>query len=164
MSVNQENLLNDLLVMLFNEILDVEQKALITGTFKEISINDMHIIDAIGIGEPKNMSTVAGEMAVTVGTLTTAINNLVKKGYVSRVRSAQDKRVVLLSLTDKGLSAYEKHAAFHQKWFRPSWKGWTDRRWKSWLMRLRSFGDISRSSKCSVRMENGAGPVVRNQL
>ena len=80
MSVNQENLLNDLLVMLFNEILDVEQKALITGTFKEISINDMHIIDAIGIGEPKNMSTVAGEMAVTVGTLTTAINNLVKKG------------------------------------------------------------------------------------
>ena len=113
MSVNQENLLNDLLVMLFNEILDVEQKALITGTFKEISINDMHIIDAIGIGEPKNMSTVAG--AVTVGTLTTAINNLVKKGYVSRVRSAQDKRVVLLSLTDKGLSAYEKHAAFHQK-------------------------------------------------
>ena len=51
MSVNQENLLNDLLVMLFNEILDVEQKALITGTFKEISINDMHIIDAIGIGE-----------------------------------------------------------------------------------------------------------------
>ena len=88
MSVNQENLLNDLLVMLFNEILDVEQKALITGTFKEISINDMHIIDAIGIGEPKNMSTVAGEMAVTVGTLTTAINNLVKKGYVSRVRSA----------------------------------------------------------------------------
>ena len=28
MSVNQENLLNDLLVMLFNEILDVEQKAL----------------------------------------------------------------------------------------------------------------------------------------
>ena len=115
MSVNQENLLNDLLVMLFNEILDVEQKALITGIFKEISINDMHIIDAIGIGEPKNMSTVAGEMAVTVGTLTTAINNLVKKGYVSRVRSEQDKRVVLLSLKDKGLSAYEKHAAFHQK-------------------------------------------------
>ena len=48
-------------------------------------------------------------------TVNSAINNLVKKGYVSRVRSAQDKRVVLLSLTDKGLSAYEKHAAFHQK-------------------------------------------------
>lgn len=114
-AVKQEELFNNLLVMLFNEILDVEHKALITGSFKEISINDMHIIDAIGIREPKNMSTVAKTMAVTVGTLTTAINNLVKKGYVSRIRSAEDKRVVLLSLTEKGISAYEKHASFHRK-------------------------------------------------
>ena len=115
MSVNQENLLNDLLVMLFNEILDVEQKALITGTFKEISINDMHIIDAIGIGEPKNMSTVAGEMAVTVGTLTTAINNLVKKGYVKRERGEEDRRVVYISLSDKGKKAFIHHARFHKE-------------------------------------------------
>ena len=90
--MNQEEIFNNLLVMLFNEILDVEQKALITGSFKEISINDMHIIDAIGVKEPKNMGTVAKAMAVTMGTLTTAINNLVKKGYVTRVRSAEDKR------------------------------------------------------------------------
>jgi len=113
--VNREELLNNLLVMLFNEILDMEHKALITGSFKEISINDMHIIDAIGIQEPRNMSTVAKAMSVTVGTLTTAVNNLVKKGYVSRVRSAEDKRVVLLSLTGKGVAAYEKHAGFHKK-------------------------------------------------
>ena len=75
----------------------------------------MHIIDAIGIKDPKNMGTVAKTMAVTMGTLTTAINNLVKKGYVTRVRSAEDKRVVLISLTDKGRSAYEKHADFHRR-------------------------------------------------
>ena len=113
--MNQEEIFNNLLVMLFNEIVDVEQKALITGNFKEISINDMHIIDAIGVKEPKNMGTVARAMAVTMGTLTTAINNLVKKGYVTRVRSAEDKRVVLISLTDKGRSAYEKHADFHRR-------------------------------------------------
>lgn len=113
--MRKEEVLNNLLVMLFNDIMDMEHKALITGSFKEISINDMHIIDAIGLKEPKNMSTVAKAMSVTVGTLTTAINNLVKKGYVSRVRSAEDKRVVLLSLTDKGIAAYRKHAAFHKK-------------------------------------------------
>ncbi len=113
--MDKEALLNDLLVMLFNEVLDMEYRALITGSFKEISINDMHIIDAIGIREPKNMSTVAKAMNVTVGTLTTAVNNLVKKGYVSRVRSSEDKRVVLLSLTEKGTAAYERHAAFHAK-------------------------------------------------
>lgn len=113
--MEREELLNDLLVMLFNEVLDMETRALITGSFKEISINDMHIIDAIGVSEPKNMSTVAKAMSVTVGTLTTAINNLVKKGYVSRVRSSEDKRVVLLSLTEKGRAAYKKHAAFHRQ-------------------------------------------------
>jgi len=113
--VRKEEVLNNLLVMLFNDIMDMENKALITGSLKEISINDVHIIDAIGLKEPKNMSTVAKAMSVTVGTLTTAINNLVKKGYVSRVRSAEDKRVVLLSLTDKGIAAYRKHAGFHKK-------------------------------------------------
>ena len=107
--------LNEILVRLFRSIMDVEEKAIITQEFQDITNNDMHVIEAIGMGTPKNMSSIAKELSVTVGTLTIAMNSLVKKGYVSRVRSAQDKRVVLLSLTDKGLSAYEKHAAFHQK-------------------------------------------------
>ena len=113
--MNREELLNQRLVMTFNEIMDAENRALITGAFKEISINDVHIIDAVGIAEPRNMSTVAKKMSVTVGTLTTAINNLVKKGYVSRIRSAEDKRVVLLSLTEKGRKVYRRHAAYHKK-------------------------------------------------
>ena len=36
--------LNNLLVKLFNDILDVEEKALITDEFKDISVTDMHII------------------------------------------------------------------------------------------------------------------------
>lgn len=104
---------HDILVNLFQEIMDIEEKALITAEFKNISVNDMHIIEAIGTGEPKNMSTVAKLMSVTVGTLTIAINNLVKKGYVSRVRSEEDRRVVLILLTEKGKRAYQHHREFH---------------------------------------------------
>ncbi len=104
---------HDILVNLFQEIMDIEEKALITAEFKNISVNDMHIIEAIGTGEPKNMSTVAKLMSVTVGTLTIAINNLVKKGYVSRVRSEDDRRVVLIFLTEKGKRAYQHHREFH---------------------------------------------------
>ena len=100
---------HDILVNLFQEIMDIEEKALITAEFKNISVNDMHIIEAIGTGEPKNMSTVAKLMSVTVGTLTIAINNLEKKGYVSRVRSEEDRRVVLIFLTEKGKRAYQHH-------------------------------------------------------
>ena len=104
---------HDILVNLFQEIMDIEEKALITAEFKNISVNDMHIIEAIGTGEPKNMSTVAKLMSVTVGTLTIAINNLVKKGYVSRVRSEEDRRVVLIFMTEKGKRAYQHHREFH---------------------------------------------------
>ncbi|HEY9574951.1 MAG TPA: MarR family transcriptional regulator [Lachnospiraceae bacterium] len=106
--------IEDLLVNLFNDIMRIEEKAIITQDFKDITNNDMHIIDAIGIDEAKNMSTIAKSLGVTVGTLTIAINALVKKGYTHRIRSEVDRRVVLISLTEKGKKAYAHHKAFHK--------------------------------------------------
>ena len=83
--------INDVLVRLFREIMDQEQKAIITEE-----------------------SSVAKSLSVTVGTLTIAVNALVKKGYVDRVRSEADRRVVLLSLTEKGEKAYYHHEKFHR--------------------------------------------------
>ena len=103
-----------MLVNLFNEIMDIEQKSIITEEFKDITNNDMHIIEAIGMNEPKNMSTIAREISVTVGTLTIAMNSLVKKGYVLRERGKEDRRVVYISLTERGRAAYVHHARFHK--------------------------------------------------
>ncbi len=117
---------NEVLLKLFNEVTGLEQKVVITGEFKNISNNDMHIIEAIGIEEPKTMSTVAKNMRITVGTLTIAINNLVKKGYVERTRSESDRRVVLISLTDLGRRAYHHHAKYHQDMIDATVNGLTD--------------------------------------
>lgn len=106
-------MLNDILVNLFNEILGIEEKALTSSEFRDISVNDMHILEAVGTEEPRSMSSVAKSLSVTVGTLTIAMNNLVKKGYVNRARSEEDRRVVLISLSDKGERAYYHHQKFH---------------------------------------------------
>ncbi len=106
--------LNEVLVRLFRDIMDIEQQAIITSEFKDLTNNDMHVIEAIGIEEPKNMSTIAKELSVTVGTLTIAMNNLVKKGYVTRQRGKEDRRVVYIFLSEKGRAAYEHHARFHK--------------------------------------------------
>ncbi|HBB59538.1 MAG TPA: MarR family transcriptional regulator, partial [Lachnospiraceae bacterium] len=90
--------LNRLLVNLFNEVLEAESKAVITGDFVDISNNDMHIIDAIGVDEAKNMSAIAAKLMVTVGTLTVNMNSLEKKGYIERKRSSEDKRMVYVTL------------------------------------------------------------------
>lgn len=107
------NQLNEVLVHLFNHTLKIEEESLIKDEFKDISMNDMHIIEAVGDGEPKNMSSIARIVGVTVGTLTIAMNNLVKKGYVIRTRSEKDRRVVLISLADKGKKAFRRHEEFH---------------------------------------------------
>lgn len=106
---------HDVLVNLFNEIMDIEEKAIITEEFKDITNNDMHVIEAVGQEEPRNMSSVARDLGVTVGTLTIAVNNLVKKGYVKRERSQRDRRVVLISLTEKGDKAFVHHKKFHEE-------------------------------------------------
>lgn len=107
--------INEFLVGLFQDIMRLEEKAVITSEFKDISNNDMHIIEKIGsAGEAKNMSGVAKALSVTTGTLTIAVNSLVKKGYVERTRSEEDRRVVLISLSEKGKKAYQYHRTFHE--------------------------------------------------
>ncbi len=61
------------------------------------------------------MSRVAARLRVTIGTLTTAINTLVKKEYVERVDCKDDRRVVRLKLTETGLSAHNAHESFHEE-------------------------------------------------
>ena len=107
--------LNEVLVSLFRDVNDIEQKAIIISEFSDITNNDMHVIDAIGIDRPKNMSSIARELSVTVGTLTISVNSLVKKGYVVRNRSSEDRRVVFISLSEKGVKAYYHHKKFHEQ-------------------------------------------------
>ena len=105
---------HEVLVKLFNDIMNIEAKAIITPEFRDITNNDMHVIEAIGVYAPKNMSSIARELSVTVGTLTISVNSLVKKGYVVRQRSEEDRRVVLISLSEKGKEVFEHHAKFHK--------------------------------------------------
>lgn len=113
--VDSYGTLNEVLVNLFRDVMEVEQRALESSEFQDLTNNDMHVIEAIGIQEPKNMSTIARTLSVTVGTLTIAMNSLVKKGYVIRQRGQTDRRVVYISLSEKGKAAYQHHARFHQE-------------------------------------------------
>ena len=114
-AVDHYETLNEVLVKLFRDIMDIEQKAIITQEFKDITNNDMHVIEAIGLGEGNNMSSIARKLNITVGSLTTAMNSLVNKRYVERHRSEEDRRVVLVKLTEKGVKAYHHHEDYHRQ-------------------------------------------------
>ena len=131
--------LNEVMVSLFREINEVEERSIITQEFGDITNNDMHVIDAIGIGEPKNMSAIARELSVTMGTLTIAMNSLVKKGYVIRQRGKADRRVVYISLSEKGTKAYHRHKDFHEQMVKSAVKELTEEELKAIIKALRSL-------------------------
>ena len=107
--------LNDVLVKLFRNVNVIEERAIRTEEYKDVTTNDMHVIEAIGMEGARNMTSVARSLEVTTGTLTISVNSLVKKGYVNRIRSEEDRRVVLISLSEKGKKAYLHHRRFHEQ-------------------------------------------------
>ena len=104
-----------ILVKLFNDILEYQESALCTSEFKDLTNNDIHVIRAIGMNEKRNMSMIAKELAVTIGTLTISINSLVRKGYVIKERSEKDKRVVFVNLSSKGEAAFSRNEELYDQ-------------------------------------------------
>lgn len=113
---DNRGVLNNLLVKLFNDILRIEEKSLKKSEeLSDLSVTEIHTIEAIGEKEERTMSEIANDLGITVGTLTTAINKLIKKGYVERRRIEEDRRIVLVKLTKKGKNASYLHKKFHDE-------------------------------------------------
>lgn len=115
MENKKEEILNKLLVQLFNDILHIEEKEMKNTEFSNLSITEIHTIEAIGTEGNRTMGEIAHDLRITVGTLTTAINRLIKKGYVERKRIEEDRRVVLVNLTEKGEEVFNAHSIFHKE-------------------------------------------------
>lgn len=108
-------LVNDYLTSIFNNVLVIEESSLRGSQFKDVSIKEMHTIDVIGTIPNATPSDISKELLVTLGTVTTSLNNLERKGYIKRRRSSIDRRVVHLSLTKKGRLLYRLHKRFHNR-------------------------------------------------
>lgn len=103
----------DLLLTIYEKILLTEEEALLKGHFSDLSKTEMHTLASIGPYEQRSMGETAARLNITTGTLTVAIDRLVKKDYVERTRAENDRRVVLLSLTRRGKVAYRLFWKFH---------------------------------------------------
>lgn len=116
-------ILNELLVRTFNDILAVEEHEIKKGPINNLTIAEIHTIEAIGMYKARTMSQVAADLNITVGALTSAVNNLVKKGYVTRERDETDRRIVNIRLTREGKIAFRIHEKFHLDMVRQIMKG-----------------------------------------
>jgi len=111
--------LNTILVDTFRSILKVEEAALKRDELADLSISEMHLLEAIGKSpDGRTVSDIASELMVTLPSVTVAINKLAKKGCVEKFKSNHDGRVVYVRLTKLGKKIDSVHRYFHQQMIR----------------------------------------------
>ncbi|MGL4949524.1 MAG: MarR family winged helix-turn-helix transcriptional regulator [Anaeroplasmataceae bacterium] len=109
---NAKQIVNTLLVEVFNHILDIEEEY-INKLNVNLSIKEIHVLEAINLVDEKTMSNIARKLRITVGSLTVSIDRLVSKGFVLRENDPSDRRIVRLALSNKAKIALKSHDDFH---------------------------------------------------
>ena len=115
-----EEQLNAVIVDTYRSILKVEETILKRSDKIDLSINEMHMLEAVGKGKDRRrtISELAEELNITLSSVTVAVNKLMKKGYVEKVRGEEDGRIVYVSLTRMGKKIDSVHRYFHESMVR----------------------------------------------
>ncbi len=109
--------LNDFFVSIFNDILRLEEGSLAKGKHKVLSVNEMHVIEAVYNSEREDINTMkelSKRLMITASSLTIAVKTLEQKGYLIRNRAESDKRKVYVCTTEIAKDAYLEHLRFHE--------------------------------------------------
>src|SRR6201998_3401255 len=81
---------------------------------EETGLSDFGVLEVLLHKGPLPFNTIGPVVDLTAGSISIAVDRLVQKGLVSRVESAEDRRVRIVALTPRGkdliVSAFRKHA------------------------------------------------------
>ena len=86
-----------------------------------LGLSDFGVLELLLHGGPLPVNTIGPMVDLTPGSISIAVDRLVAKGLVSRIESAEDRRVRIVALTPRGqdliVSAFRKHSLQMKKVF-----------------------------------------------
>ncbi len=103
--------LDDILGSIYSNVLRLEKQMLKRSRQTTLSVSEVHLILCLGDhkGEGCTVSALAKSLGITVSSATIALSKLIQKGFVHKVRSQKDSRIVRVYLTEKGKSVDTYH-------------------------------------------------------
>ena len=107
---------DELLTSTYRSVLKVEAQMLRSLSGSDLSISEMHMLESIAKDAAgATITDIAQDQNITLPTVTTAIQKLERKGYVTKEKSATDARCVKVVLTQSGRRAEIAHRYFHRQ-------------------------------------------------
>ncbi|MCK9312341.1 MAG: MarR family transcriptional regulator [Bacteroidales bacterium] len=92
---------------------EMEELAREQLNIKELTTAQMHYLEVINEMSNPNITELATEMRLTKPSVTVALDKLIKKGYVTKIQSDEDRRSSHLHLTKKGMQINQMHEHAH---------------------------------------------------
>lgn len=117
-TTQREAMINRVLVSLFNDLLRLEEDSLRRAGVGALTMREIHTLEAVCAAEGTandTMTALAERLRVTVGSLTVAVATLVRKGYLTRIRSEKDRQLVHVVPTEAARRVEGIHRAYHQE-------------------------------------------------
>ncbi len=112
-----EDSLNELLSSAYRSIERLESQMLRTSKSFSLSISEMHLLEAVAAFEERrgaSISEISERLDISLPSVTLGVNKLMRKGYLTKRRSQNDKRVVRVYMTRLGRRAARAHRYFHR--------------------------------------------------
>ena len=91
-----------------------EQQVIRQSEFASLSMSKIHYLDIISHLEKPTISQLAKELSVSKPSVTLTVESLQNMGYVRKVQSDQDLRMLHIHLTNEGKKIVTLHDAIHR--------------------------------------------------
>lgn len=103
-----ENINENLVSAIFDVGRHIKQELLESKCLEDFSQTEIEILKFVNLKKRLTMKSIADHLCIKPSSATAAVDRLVGKGSLKRVQDKNDRRIVYVEFTAKGLSSLEK--------------------------------------------------------
>jgi len=104
-----------------------------------VTVPQLVLLEVLREKGMSTMSSVAKWMGITTSAVTGLTDRLIRAKFISRVRGIKDRRIVLVSLTDKGKDVVKKLQLYREKTVRKAFRNLTEKEQTEYLRLIRKI-------------------------
>lgn len=118
------------------------------GTGDRLTPVEAHTIQAVGDNQGLNLTTLAKTMKVTKATMSERVKKLVRQGLLRKSRAFDNRKEILINLSEKGRLVKKGHEEAHRKMFKLFASHYGDQTDEQLELYNRAFSDYLTLVRC----------------
>ena len=128
------------------------------GPFAHLNMQELRVVELLGEHGPKMMREVSDFLGVAVNSVTSIVDGLESKEMIRRQRSAEDRRVIRVELTDAGQTTYRATVEVNLRFLRSILSALTEDEQEIFLVLFRK---IARAGRSEVHQMSSNGDAAK---